>query len=246
MVAQSAPKGVVPTSQERLARAIREMGQFSVVDDSMTEMLHRLATLANDTVEGSDIVGLTMEVDGKLGTPVFTDEESPEIDSVQYRTGTGPCVDTYRDGVVNSIPSTRRDTRWRPFSEACVAHGVLSTLSVPVMSKADKLAAMNFYARGEGAFGSEAEEFALAFAAQAGVVISNSRAYWSARHLGEQLNEALQTRVVIEQAKGLLMSTGKTGEQAFEILKRASQRQNRKLRDVAADLIAEAEKRASR
>lgn len=222
------------------------MGQFSVVDDSMTEMLHRLAVLASETVEGSAMVGLTMEVNGKLRTPVFTDEESPEIDSAQYKTGVGPCVATYRDGLVNSIPSTPGDTRWRPFSEACMAHGILSTLSVPVVSKAEKLAAMNFYARSEGAFGTEAEELALAFAAQAAVVISNSRAYWSARQLGEQLNEALQTRVVIEQAKGLLMSTGKTGEQAFEILKRASQRENRKLRDIAADLIAEAEKRASR
>lgn len=222
------------------------MGQFSVVDDSMTEMLYRLASLANDTVDGSDIVGLTMEVNGKLGTPVFTDDESPEIDSAQYKSGVGPCVDTYRDGVVNSIPSTPADTRWRPFSEVCVARGILSTLSVPVISKTEKLAAMNFYARREGAFDTEGEELALALAAQAAVVISNSRAYWSARQLGEQLNEALQTRVVIEQAKGLLMSTGKTGDQAFEVLKRASQRENRKLRDIAADLIAEAEKRASR
>lgn len=246
MVAPPAPKGIVPTSQERLTRAIREMGQFSVVDDSMTETLRRLTLLANDTVDGSDIVGLTMEVNGKLSTPVFTAEESPELDSTQYTTGVGPCVDTYREGVVHSIPSTREDSRWRRFSEACVAHGVLSTLSVPVMSKAEKLAALNFYARSESAFGPEAEELALAFAAQAAVVISNSRAYWSARQLGEQLNEALQTRVVIEQAKGLLMSTGKTGDQAFEVLKRASQRENRKLRDIAADLIAEAEKRASR
>lgn len=246
MVAPPAPKGIVPTSQERLARAIREMGQFSVVDDSMTETLQRLALLANDTVDGSDMVGLTMEVDGKLSTPVFTAEESPEIDSAQYRTGVGPCVDTYRDGVVNSIPSTPEDSRWRPFSEACLARGILSTLSVPVLSKTEKLAALNFYAGSVGAFDTEAEELALAFAAQAAIVIANSRAYWSARQLGEQLNEALQTRVVIEQAKGLLMSTGKTGDQAFEVLKRASQRENRKLRDIAADLIAEAEKRASR
>lgn len=233
------------THDERLAAAIRQMASFSVVDNAMPEMLDRIAVLANETLEGSAMVGLTMSVNGRPATPIFTDEEAPEIDSAQYETGIGPCLDSFNDGVPYAIPSTPQDTRWKPFSQACQRHGVLSTLSIPVKAKDEKLGALNFYARQERVFGPEEEEVATAFAAQAAIVIGNSEAYWSARALGEQLSQALESRIVIEQAKGLLMATGLTSAAAFDLLKQASQRENRKLRDIATRIIEEAERRAT-
>jgi GAF domain-containing protein len=236
----------VATSEERLVEAIRQMASFSVVDNVMPDILRRVAVLANDTVDGSDFVGLTMAVNGRPGTPVFTDEEAPEIDSAQYETGIGPCLDSFRDGVIHSIPSTREDTRWRSFSEACQVHGVLSTLSIPVLASDERVGALNFYSRTERAFGDEEEILGTAFAAQAGIVITNARAYWDAKVLGEQLAQALESRVVIEQAKGLLMSTGLSSDAAFDALRKASQRRNRKLHDIAADIVADAEARATK
>ncbi len=233
------------THEERLADSIRQLAAFSVVDGTMTETLHRIAVLANSTLEGSAMVGLTLSVQGDPATPVFTDEDAPEIDSVQYKTGVGPCLDSFRNGVSYSNPSTATDTRWPTFSAACLARGILSTLSVPVLSKDEKLGAANFYSRSEGAFTADDETVASAFAAQAAVVIGNSRAYRSARDLGEQLTQALESRAAIEQAKGLLMSTGVNSDQAFELLRKASQRENRKLRDIAVDLVADAERRAT-
>ncbi|HUP85737.1 MAG TPA: GAF and ANTAR domain-containing protein [Acidimicrobiales bacterium] len=232
------------THDDRLTEAIRQMATFSVVDDPMPAILQRIAALANDTVEPAAMVGLTMSVNGRLATPVFTDEDAPEIDSAQYATGVGPCLDAFRTGAVCVVPSTRLDTTWPPFSAACVEHGILSTLSIPVMAKAEKLGALNFYAQAERAFGEEEETLARAFALQAAVVISNAQAYWSARALGDQLTQALESRVVIEQAKGVLMASGLTSEAAFAALRNTSQRRNRKLRDIAAEVIAEAECRA--
>ena len=220
------------------------MASFSLVDNVLPDILRRVAVLANDTVEGSAFVGLMMSVDDRLQTPVFTDEEAPEIDSTQYETGIGPCLDSYRDGAIYTIPSTREDQRWRPFSEACQAHGVLSTLSVPVLTDGKSVGALNFYSRQERAFDAAAETLGTAFAEQAAIVIANARAYWDARALGEQLTQALESRVVIEQAKGLLMSTGLTSDAAFDMLRKASQRENRKLHQIAADLVANAERRA--
>lgn len=117
----------VATKEERLIEAIRQLASFSVVDNVMPEILHRVALLATDTVDGADFVGLMMAVDGRLQTPVFTDEEAPEIDSAQYETGIGPCLDSYRDRAIYTIPSTPKDTRWPPFSGTCQAYGVLST-----------------------------------------------------------------------------------------------------------------------
>ena len=233
------------TPEDRLIEAIRQLASFSVVDDVMPAMLHRIAVLANDTLEGSAMVGITMAVNGRPGTPVFTDEAAPEIDSAQYETGVGPCLDTFRGAIVHGIPSTANDHRWKPFSEACLAHDVHSTLSIPVVSKDARLGALNFYSHDEGAFDANDVTLGTAFAAQAAIVVSNAEAYWSARALAEQLTQALETRVVIEQAKGLLMSTGVTGDEAFALLRKASQRENRKLHLVAGELVAEAERRAT-
>ncbi len=75
-------------------------------------------------------------------------------------------------------------------------------------------------------------------------MLANAQAYWDARHLSEQLGQAMQFRAVIEQAKGVLMATGgRNADEAFQLLVRASQRENRKLRDVAADLVERAQQR---
>lgn len=234
----------VTGNEERLIEAIRQMATFSVVDDAMPVILQRIADLANATVEPADFVGLTMAVRGRPATPVFTDETAPEIDAAQYATGVGPCLDSFRDGVSYEIPSTPEDERWAPFSRACQQHGVLSTLSMPVITGADTVGAFNFYAKRQHAFGEDDRRLAGAFADQSAIVIRNASAYWSAKALAEQLTQALETRVVIEQAKGLLMSTGMTSDAAFDVLRRVSQRENRKLHQVAAGLVADAERRA--
>lgn len=221
------------------------MAKLSIAESPLPELLHRVASLACDTIDGSDYAGVMMSVKGRPQTPVFTDEDVPELDSVQYETGIGPCLDSFRDGAVYAIPSTKEDTRWKPFSEACVGHGVHSTLSVPVITNGSSVGALNFYSRTERAFDDDDVALGAAFAEQAAIVISNATAYWDARALGEQLTHALESRVVIEQAKGLLMSTGLTSQAAFDILRKASQRENRKLVEVAAALVAEAERRAA-
>ena len=62
--------------------------------------------VANETMEGSDFVGLMMYVNGRVQTPVFTDDDAQEIDSTQYQTGVGPCIDSYRDSAVYGAPIT--------------------------------------------------------------------------------------------------------------------------------------------
>jgi len=79
------------------------------------------------------------------------------------------------------------------------------------------------------------------FALQASVVLANAQAFWAAQHLAEQLENALTSRAVIEQAKGVLLArTGCSLDEAFDLLRAASQNQNRKLRDVAADVVKSA------
>ena len=106
--------------------------------------------------------------------------------------------------------------------------------------------AMNLYAHQERAFDEEAAETGMLFASQAAVVLSNANAYWDSRALSERLGEAMEHRALIEQAKGMLMAAQRcTGDHAFDLLVKASQRENVKLRDIAARLVAEANHRAT-
>jgi GAF domain-containing protein len=232
------------TIESPLARSLRELGNLSVLDHTLPEMLQRIVVIANNAIQSSDMAGVTLDVGGLASTAAYTDESVAEIDEAQYRPGgSGPCVDAARLGQVFVILSTTNDRRWPKFSQCCAANDVHSTLSAPVIARSAKRAALNLYAGCDGAFNDDDIELAEALAKQAAVAIENAEAYYSVKQLSEQLQVALDTRIVIEQAKGLLMAAGRSPDEAFDVLKRASQRENRKLRDIATDLIVEAERR---
>ena len=226
--------------------AIREtiaaLSQFFVGERTLGETLTRVSELACKCVGPADMAGITMLVEGRVRTAVFTDPKSPEIDSAQYATGTGPCLDAFRHRQVYRIDSTATDTNWPEFSATAARYGVTSTLSLPLVAHQEGIGALNLYSC-DSAF-SDDEDLGAIFATQAAIVLSNAQAYWDARHLSEQLREAMQYRAVIEQAKGILMATGgRNADDAFQVLVRASQRENRKLRDIAASLVQRAQER---
>jgi GAF domain-containing protein len=147
-------------------------------------------------------------------------------------------VDAFRDGKVYGIPSTERDDRWPVFSRTALEHGVRSTLSMPLLVGDDCVGALNFYSEKEDGFSDVDRENGATFALQAAVVLANAQAYWEARALSENLTEAMRSRATIEQAKGILIAQSSVEpDHAFEILRSASQRENRKVRDIAQDLV---------
>ena len=99
------------------------------------------------------------------------------------------------------------------------------------------------YATTEAAFDEGDIQLVEAFAHQVALAIEKAEAYYSVKQLADQLQVALDTRIVIEQAKGLLMAQGCTAEEAFEVLKTRSQTSNRKLRDIATDVVTDSQRR---
>ena len=212
----------------------------SLVDDeSVDPVLQRVADLAVAQLDGCDLAGVTLVRDGATITAVFTDPDAPEIDAAQYDSGRGPCLDAYRDGSILRIDDTTSETRWPEFTGTAVRHGVRSTLSLPLRTDNGTIGALNLYSLRPRAF-EDNEQMATVLVAHAAAALSNSQAYWSARVLGEQLQEAMSSRAVIEQAKGILMHRERcSADAAFVALKQTSQDTNRKLRDVAASIVAE-------
>jgi GAF domain-containing protein len=207
-----------------------------VPNEDVDTTLQRVADLALQEVDDCDMAGITLLRDGKPVTAVFTDAEAPEIDAAQYDSGSGPCVDAFRTGTILQIADTTQETRWPDFCDQASKAGVRSTLSLPLVVGDTSLGALNLYSYTPLGFSEHST--ALVFAAQAAVVLANSQAYWAAHHLSGQLEIALTSRAAIEQAKGILMATRRcTADEAFELLRAESNTTNRKLRDVAADVV---------
>ncbi len=227
------------SEQSALAESLAALTRFFVGDGSVAETLDQIAHLGSVAVAPADEVGITMLVDGKVKTAFFTDPEVVEIDQAQYATGEGPCLQAFRDGVPYRIDATRTDTTFPAFSATCVQHGILSTLSMPMIVNQEPLGAFNLYSRLEDAFTALDEQAAGQFSSQAAIVVGNAAAYWDAHQLTLDLNAALRSRAVIEQAKGILMGAQRcTADEAFQLMVRASQRENVKLRDIAARIVA--------
>jgi hypothetical protein len=178
--------------------------------------------------------------DGRPTTAVYTDPDSPAIDAAQYRDGKGPCLDAWRHNAVFRVDRVEDCAGEYPgFAAACLEHRVLSTLSLPMSAGEVAVGAVNLYSRRPVGFGEDDESVGCDLAAAGGAVLANVSAYWTAFELGQHLNEAMVSRAVIEQAKGMLMATtpGVSADDAFDMLRRASQRENVKLREVARRIV---------
>lgn len=218
--------------------ALQSLSRFLVGDASVRDTLQQIVNLSTAAIAPATHCGITMLVEDKVTTSVATDPEVQRIDRAQYEANSGPCLDAFRNSEVNGIPSTEHDERWPRFSAAAFAHGIRSTLSLPMRAGPTPVGALNLYSVDVDAFSDADSETGEAFATQAAVVVFNAQAYSDARALNENLTAALESRAVIEQAKGILMSESDVDpDEAFAMLVRASQRQNRKLRDIAEEIV---------
>jgi GAF domain-containing protein len=217
-----------------------------VVGRQPTDTLTNVAELARDGIEPVDYVAITALRGGEPTTTAATDPLVADIDQAQYDVHAGPCLDAVRYGRTFRIDETLDDNQsWPEFRAAAVAAGVHSTLSVPLVAAGATIGALNLYSRRPGAFTDAIEADVDRFTEPAATLLLNAYMLWEARTLAENLEAALESRAVIEQAKGMLMA-GQTidAEEAFDVLRRASQRENKKLREIAQRLVEQAEERA--
>lgn len=203
--------------------------------------LTAVAQMGCSTIGGCVSASVTLVEHGEPKTVAFTDGVAPALDQVQYDGRTGPCLEAIRTNTILRIDSLAGDDRWAAFSQAAGERGVRSSLSMPLKVGAQTFGGLNLYGGEEAAFDEDDEQVGSVFAFYAAAVIANVAAYWSAQQLAEHLQRAMQHRAAIEQAKGILMARQRcSADAAFEILRRASQRENRKLRDIAVELVERA------
>jgi GAF domain-containing protein len=225
-------------SDVALGESLAALSRFFVGDRTLEETLQRVTDLTMRAVPAADLVGVTMIVEGEKRTAVFTDPIAYEIDRAQYETGEGPCLDAFDSQRIVAIASTLQDGPYRAFRQRAAEHGIRSTLSFPMVVEDRSVGALNLYSRKERGFNERDQEVGPLFASQAAIVLANAHAYWDVRNLSARLTEAQRSRAVIEQAKGMLMAAQKCNEgDAFELLVKASQRENIKLREIALRIV---------
>ena len=222
------------------AEALERLGRLSLRELSMDELLQIVAELTNEAMPGDPETSVTLLVRDRPTTVATTGQLAVDLDETQYDRGHGPCLHAARSGELTEITDTRTETRWRDYLPRAVEHGNLSSLSIPLAIDQEEqvTGALNVYARRAHAFDEDSRAVATRFGPYASVAAGNLYAYQSARRTADNLQAALESRAVIDQAKGVLVERYRlTPDQAFQLLAQASMNANRKLRDVADDLV---------
>ena len=225
-------------SEDGLAESLRGLNSFLLDEETLDTVLQRVVETAQAGVPGCDHAGVTLWSGGKPSTAAATDDTTLTLDAVQYETGDGPCLQAIRDGVVYQVDDFEHDGRFSRFAAEAIPQGLRASLSFPLGVRDTTIGALNLYAEKTEAYDEVSRQLGAEFAAQASVALANAQIHDRTVSVIAQLNEALSTRAVIEQAKGILMARQSIdADQAFEILRRASQNRNQKLRDIAAAIV---------
>jgi GAF domain-containing protein len=202
------------------------------------DVLSRLVAIARDALASVDDVSITLVRADKPFTAAHTGQLALDADELQYERGYGPCIDAGLSGTVLAIPDMRRETRWPDYAAAVIPRGVLASFSIPLPLQTQLVGALNCYSRTPDSLDDQIH-LGTELAAHIAVAAANAYTHTETARLAQDMETAMTSRAVIEQAKGMIMAQNRCdAEMAFEILRRASMGRNVKLRDVATDMVA--------
>jgi GAF domain-containing protein len=224
---------------DTLVHLHRELARVVLPGRELREVLDQVVGIARRALPGSEATSITLIRDERTFTAAFDEQLAMDADELQYQRGYGPCLDAGRAGSLFVITDMRTETRWPDYARHAAELGVRSSLSVPLPFQGATIGALNNYARTPDAFGATDLQLGEEVAAFVAIAVGNAEAADRATADVANMRQAMASRSVIEQAKGILMERYKvTAEQAFTLLTHASQRSNIKLREIAEELTA--------
>ena len=207
-------------------------------EEDVGRVMQRSVDQLVDSVPGADMASVTV-LHGEAGETVASSNERVwAIDSDQYATGDGPCLEASRSRKVVRVGVEEANERWPEFAHSARAAGVASYLSCPLFIDDEFAGSLNLYSEQPHGFSEFDVALLKLYITAVSAAISNARRYTKARSLAEHLNKALDSRALIDQAIGVVMARrGISAERAFAELARESQNNNIKLRDLAARIV---------
>ena len=223
-----------------LAQALTEVARTLEAKRGVSETLRAIVLSSVGTIPGAEHAGISLvQRRSVVETVAPSDDLVGRVDLLQYEIGEGPCLDAAWNQDICRVDDLSVEDRWPQFCRRAVEFGVRSILAFRLFVASDNMGALNVYSQHPGAFDEESEQVGRLFAAHAAVALAGSERE-------RRLAEAIQTRDLIGQAKGILMERHSiSAEQAFTVLIEASQGANIKLRDVAEYLVDHREQKTS-
>jgi GAF domain-containing protein len=221
-----------------LARTLVDLADSLVDDFDVVELLTLLADRCVEVLD-VDAAGLMLATpDGSLRVMASSSEAMLVLELFEIQAMEGPCLDAHRTGgpVVNG--DLAADARWPHFAAEAIEAGFRSVHAVPMRLRGHVIGALNLFRSAPGEMGQPDVDIAQAFADVATIAILQHRAALEAQTLNEQLSQALNSRIVIEQAKGMISERLTLDmEQSFTALRAHARNHNLRLADLASDVI---------
>jgi GAF domain-containing protein len=231
--------GGVQTDTGRLADMLVVLADTLVDKYDVIDLLYELTLRCVELIDVKAAGVVLADPAGRLRVAAASTEQARLLELFELQAAEGPCLDAYRSGtLVYEADLTGASGRWPGFAPVAVAAGYASVQAVPMQLRGQVLGALNLFGDRPGALPPDRLRLAQALAHIATIGIVQQRRTRDGQRLAEQLQTALDSRVLIEQATGVV--AGKTGlgvDQAFTLLRGSARRFSRRLSDVAHDIV---------
>ncbi|WP_116201721.1 GAF and ANTAR domain-containing protein [Amycolatopsis circi] len=228
-----------PVALDDVTSALETLTAVLSTEDDFRLLLHQVCEQVTAAVPAVDEATVTLLRDGNASTAATTSDIAAELDRDQYAVGDGPCIQAASSGKLVRVAIAEAAERWPRFARDSEAAGFGSFLSAPLVVGDGQSGAVNCYSAHDHGFADLDEKLLDLFTSAATAALRVHARYTRARQTAEHLETALSTRAVIDQAKGILMALRQIdAKEAFAVLVEQSQRENVKVRDLAARFVA--------
>jgi GAF domain-containing protein len=227
------------TRDGRLLQTFVALADTLVDGYDVVELLQMLVETCKDMLDTSAAAILLADANGELDVVASTSEASRLVEMIQLSAEAGPCIESFRTGKVVSLPDiATAPPEWSRFRESALAQGFESVHAVPLRLRDQRIGTLNLLRSSTGELEAQDQLTAQAFADVATIGIVHERSLRETSMLSEQLQAALSSRIVIEQAKGVVAFTrGVPIDDAFTLIRNYARSHQHRLGDVAARIV---------
>lgn len=230
------------TRETKLASAFVELAAALISGTQLDEFLHLLSCDIVALLDVDAVGVMVADENDRLRAIAASDENAHLLEIFALQHEEGVCLDVYRSGRPEQTSTATTADRWPHFSRLCLAHGYAWVGGIPLRHDAEILGAVNLFRRKEEAVEEDELRLGQALADVATAALLQRRETTQARRQAAQLQVALDSRVLIEQAKGVLSERlGLSPEDAFRQLRHEARDRNRRLHDLAREVVGGAD-----
>src|SRR5688500_1741178 len=230
---------MAPTREEKLVEGFVELADTLVDDFDAIEFLHVLTRRVTDLVDATEASILLADPQGTLQLMASSSEQTRALELFLLQNDQGPCLDCYRAGqrvIVEDLDSELE--RWPRFVPEARKDGFAAVHALPLRLRQDLIGVLGVFGSAPGRLSDADISACQGMAHIATISLLSQRAFGQSDDVIDQLQDALNSRIVIEQAKGVLAERAGVGpDEAFQQLRRYARNNNRRLNEVARDTV---------